>query len=213
MLVFLIWNCKQKPNSTQPKVEKPKQLTEDIRQLSPVIIELVEFMDRTHADTTDINKLIHFKGIDENGVIETIDSDRYVKLYKEQMNSQQVGVLPIFELRNTNKTVLMVNGKGYAGSIWAKILVDKTTQEIEKIEFGHKAESEGYGAAFTQTSFENQFVGAKINFESNTFTVNQGGRHIDSMIDVISGATETSEAAVKMVNEGLQKYRGYLSQG
>ena len=69
------------------------------------------------------------------------------------------------------------------------------------------------GRLWTHSPFEDEFIGTKINLDKNTFTLQKNMENtIDDgvIIDGISGATITSEAAIKMVNEGLKKYKGYL---
>ena len=85
--------------------------------------------------------------------------------------------------------------------------------EVKKITFGHQAESEGYGAGITYASFEEQFVGAKIDFSVNTYALQQRGNELVSgknNVDGISGATTTSLAVVTMLNEGLVRYKPFL---
>ena len=84
-----------------------------------------------------------------------------------------------------------------------------------KLQFEHMAESEGYGAAITQSSFENQFVGIVLDPDLKDFGLKQNGVVLIegvNMIDGISGATITSKAGIKMINQGLLKYRNYLKQ-
>jgi len=210
ILLPLVWNCKQKPDR-----ELPKEKVIVTNQISSEIKEILKFGDTPFTDTTDVNKLIHFKEINESGNVRTAKLDSNVKLYKALMNSKQVEALPVFEIKNTSYAILIAQGRAYIGSVWAKLLVDRSTREIKKIQFEHKAESEGYGAGITQASFEDQFVGTTINLESNTFGLLQNGQALSEgsqMIDGISGATTTSKTAIDMLNEGLQKYRNYLSQ-
>lgn len=213
-LVFIVFcNCKDKrettPSDTEKKVSQPSQL----ERPSPLLLELLQFAETNLADSIDIDQILVFKKIDTAGRITTIDMKEGVRLYKEMTTLNGADTFPIFEIRNTDAALLPVSGKGFGGPIWGKVLVDKTTMAIEKIEFGHKAESDGYGAAMTQSSFEDKFAGAVIDLDKNTFTL-QGNREkrIDDgvVIDGIAGATITSQAALEIVNEGLKKYKGYL---
>lgn len=210
ILVPLAWNCKQKP----PKAVQPKQETEVRHKVPSIIKELMVFADTVLTDTTDMDKLIHFKEINENGDVITMDLDKCVRFYKALGSSKQAKILPILEIKNTDKAILTVQGRGYTDGIWGKILMDRSTGEIKKLEFGHRAESEGYGEQFIHSSFEYQFVGTTVNLEANSFGLDQNGQQIEGgrMIDGISGATVTVKAAVKMLNEGLQKYRPYLGK-
>jgi Na+-transporting NADH:ubiquinone oxidoreductase subunit C len=213
ILVALLCNCKEKVETLKPKVEETKKEPKANPEVPAIIKELANFSDMGLSGSTDVNHLIEFKEVNQNGAIETIDQSAYLKLYSAQMKPQNSLVLPIFEIKDTNYAILMVKGTGFGGPIWAKVLVDRTTREIKKIEFGHKAESEGYGAGITNTSFKRQFTGAKIDLDKKSFGLSQSGKQVfpgETMIDGISGATATSSAAIAMVNEGLQKYRTYL---
>jgi Na+-transporting NADH:ubiquinone oxidoreductase subunit C len=136
-----------------------------------------------------------------------------VKLYQRMMLPNKTYTFPIFEIKNTDTTILPVRGMGFGGPIWAIVSVDINTREIRRIEFEHKAESDGYGAAMTQSSFEDKFVGTVIDFEKSTFTLQRNiEKRVDAgtIIDGISGATMTSKAVVEMVNLGLNKYKVYF---
>lgn len=131
------------------------------------------------------------------------------------MKPKTAGSWPIFEIVATQDITLFVQGIGFGGPIWATVLVHKETLRIKKIEFEHKAESDGYGAAMTQSLFDDKFVGTNIDLEKNSFTLQkyiEKRRDDGTIIDGISGATMTSQSAVEMMNYGLQKYRGYFRQ-
>lgn len=214
ILVFLLCNCKEKPDTEKPKEQEILKEEKAMLPVSPVMVELGKFADATLSEISDINQFIVFKQMDENQVVTTIDMNQAVALYKKMMQREQVVSLPIFEIKKTDNAILFIQGIGFGGPIWAKVLVDIKTLKINKIEFEHKAESEGYGAAMTQSSFEDKFVGRKIDLEKNTFTLQKNmEKRIDegTFVDGISEATMTSQAALEMVNKGLKKYRGYLS--
>lgn len=213
MLVPLIWNCKQNPDTPKPKVEESIQETVAVAELPTIIMELAKFAESRFSDATNIDVLINFKTIDANGTVSSIDKEKAVDLYKAMTKPAQTSAMPIFEVQNTDTSILPIQGKGFGGAIWANVLVDNKTLEIKKVAFEHKAESDDYGAAMTQTSFEDQFVGTKINLESKTFSLQKAvEKAVDDglNIDGISGATMTSQGVVDMMNEGLRKYRNYL---
>jgi Na+-transporting NADH:ubiquinone oxidoreductase subunit C len=214
LLVFLGWNCKQNSETKKPKVKDAKQEVQTVAKVSPVIKELAAFADLTLTDSTNVNELILFKEIDTSGSVTEIEMAKAVLLYKKMMKKELVNSLPIFEIKNTKTAILPIQGVGFGGAIWAKVLVDRTTFEIKKIAFEHQAESEGYGNAINQSHFENQFVGTKINLDQNTFTLQKNmERRMDdgTIIDGISGATMTNNAVIEMMNEGMKSYRNYLN--
>ncbi|UWX54482.1 FMN-binding protein [Maribacter litopenaei] len=213
LLIILFFSCKEKPKGTIPDSEKTIKDLPKNEGLSPVQKEILNFADSTFSGRVDMDALIAFKKIDAQGITTDIDMNEGILLYKELIKSNTVEVLPIFEVKNTNSAILSIKGKGFGGAIWAKVLVDIKTLEIKKIEFDHKSETYGYGSAVTQSTFENQFVGTKIDLDKNSFTLQQNmERRMDDgvYVDGISGATITSAAAIQMVNLGLKKYKGYL---
>ena len=215
LLVFFGWACKEKPDKVKPKVEEAKKPSKAIIKVSPTIKELAKFADLPLTDATDINELILFREIDINGVVTEIDDDRAVALYKKMTKRGAAISFPIFEIKNNDTAIIPLQGVGFGGAIWAKVLIDRNTLEIKKIAFEHKAESDDYGGAMTQTSFENQFIGKKINLEEKTFWLQKAIEKSNDdghLIDGISGATVTNEGIVEMLNVGLQRYRNYLQE-
>ncbi|MDO6605542.1 FMN-binding protein [Arenibacter palladensis] len=213
MVVVLGWNCKENPKQTEPIME-PEQEIQTTTEVPASIKEIAAFAMSTFTDTTNIQDQIIFKELNTtSGIISTTDLERASDLYKKLANRGQATSLPIFEVKETDLVVLPVQGVGFGGAIWAKVLLDKKALEIKNISFEHKAESEGYGAAVSEKTFEDQFLGVKINLEEDTFTLQKAIEKANDdghFIDGISGATMTSKGAVSMMNEGLRKYGGYL---
>ena len=210
LIPALIWNCRDKHELEQPV--KAVYVTE---QISPVVKELLVFANIPFTDTSDISSLLGFKFIDENGKVVISDSEKNTKIYKNLVKGRSTSKLPLFEILGSDEVILVIQSRGNIGAIWAKIIIDNKRKEIMKLQFEHMAESEGYGAAITQSSFENQFVGIVLDPDLKDFGLKQNGVVLIegvNMIDGISGATITSKAGVKMINQGLLKYRNYLKQ-
>ena len=215
VVIIVLGSCKQKAETTKPQAKEPIEAIQVVEPLSKTIKELVEFAGISLTDSTNINDIIGFKQLDKYDAISSVQMNQAVKLYKKMMKREQEHAWPIFEIKNTDNVILPVKGIGFGGPIWAKVMVDRKELEINKIEFEHSAESEGYGAAMTRSSFEKQFVGTKIDLDKNTFGLQQ---HIEKrtddgrIVDGISGATATSEGVVEMLNLGLQKYSAYFKE-
>ena len=129
--------------------------------------------------------------------------------------SKKADSYPIIELKKTDSVVLMLQGRGYGGPIWAYLLLNKESMSIEKLQFDHKAESEGYGADMTYNSFESQFTKKPLLPETVGFRLSEEGKNSEPgfyEVDGISGATQTSNAAIDMMNYGLSIYNNYLFQ-
>lgn len=211
LLAALLWNCKQVPD-VKPR-ESATQEKKSPRTLPATIKDIAQFGNIQLVDTSNADNHFNFLEIDQDGMVEKVVLDSVVDNNKTLVKLGRSTTFPIVEIKNTPNVVLAVAGKGYGGVIWGKLLVDKNTLEVHKVAFEHKAESEGYGTGISLSSFENQFVGATIRFEENTYGLNQDGKVVISgiqPIDGISGATITVEAVVKMMNQGLQNYAGYL---
>lgn len=210
LLIAIFWNCKQKAEkATEPTVEE----VEEIQQIPSEIFEIAEFAEVALRDSAQVNDQILFFTIDKNESIDSVDVFQAINIYKKQVKSGDGDIYPIFEFKESGDVVLIVKGRGYGGNIRGTLLIDQNFLEIKKVKFDHKAESEGYGDAMSYSSFENQFVGGKVNFERNTFGLNQNGSNIitgDKVVDGLSGATETSRSAIEMINEELKKYEKYF---
>jgi len=210
LLLTLTWNCREKVVAEQSLKE-----VKTTKQISPVVKELLEFANITFTDTTKLSSLLAFKVIDANGKVTISDSERSTKIYKNIIKGRSTSSMPVFEIIGSDKVILVLQNRGNIGAIWAKILIDNKRREFLKLQFGHMAESEGYGAGITQESFENQFIGKVFETDSNDFGLKQNGVSLIEgayMVDGISGATITNKATVEMINQGLQKYRNYLAQ-
>lgn len=213
LLIPLFWNCKQNTKTVTPKVTEVE--VEKKVKVPKTLMEIVQFADLDLTDSTAIEALFQYKQIDKNGVVQPISEEEAISTYKELLKAGTAQTLPIFEVKGTNEAVIFITGKGYLGAIWAKLLVDNTSLEVKKIEFGHKSESEGYGDAITYTSFEEQFIGTTIELTNNTFGLMQNGQNIlegKTTIDGLSGATLTSQAVIEMINAGLSAYENYFNK-
>lgn len=207
--LLLLYSCKENKESAKPVVEEPKQEIIVADPIPKEITELLKFADTSLSESTELNQLLNFKKLDTSGIVQTIDNKEAVSIYKKMMTIKNAGDNPIFEIKNTDRAILVLGETGYSGPIWAKILMDSKEKEILKIQFEHKLESDIYGAGITSTSFENQFLGTKINQKVNLFGLQQNGRTVEKgnlIIDGISGATVTSRKVVEMMNKGLRRY-------
>ncbi|WP_299211780.1 FMN-binding protein [uncultured Aquimarina sp.] len=218
MILVIMYACKKEADPVKQEIRTSDSVKiidkkESNNQSSPIFKELIAFANIEVGYDTNPEKFFQVKTIDPNGNLSDSNIIKGIDLYKKALKSQSVDILPIFEIINTDQVILIVKGKGYMDIIWAKVLINKNTQKISKISFGHVAESEGYGAAITYNTFENKFTGAKISFSKNTFGLTQNGKNLikgGQKIDGISGATITSQAVVQMLNTELKKYQSYL---
>jgi len=212
LVILLLGNsCKDKP---QPEKKAQEPQVESVKSLSPVYKEIAAFMDLEVSDSTQIEQVLDFKALMGEGEVVTSDATQNLSFYKAIMKNGKAASLPIFEAVGSDMTLLIFTGKGYIGTLWAKVLIDKATGKTIKVRFGHKMESEGYGNGIVSSAFGDQFSNKQISFEENSFGLNQNGKLAIkgiTEIDGVSGATITSSAVVEMLNDGLKNYKTYLS--
>lgn len=209
VILVILFSCKE---------QKPVQQIDETASTQVVPIpkemnELLEFANLTAEEVSDLDELFRFKLVNADGSVSTIETTEATKLVKRALSGKQTDTFFV-ETVSTGKAILFVQGRGYGGPIWGKLLLDSTNMTFEKVVFQHRAESEGYGAAMTLSSFENQFTNIDISADSFRFGLKQNNREIlsgNAMIDGISGATITAESVVEMMNDGLDKYKDYLS--
>ena len=209
LLLLNCWNCKEKESGAQAK-----QLTVQKKPLSKTVKELASFGGIALNDTLDINQLMVFKKVNREGKIDASDLETVTSLFKALEKSKTQEEFPIIEIVAKDQLIFGVSEKGFQGSIWAILLVDKPSGKIIKVEFKHKAESEGYGAGITRKSFSKQFLGSSVLSEGNAFGLIQKGEPViegEHKIDGVAGATITSKSVISMMNEGLQVYSTYLN--
>ncbi|MEE1962751.1 FMN-binding protein [Allomuricauda taeanensis] len=212
LMLIAFWNCKQKVEKATPEpvfetVKKPEAP-------SPELGTIAQFMGIA-SDSTVMATQLRSWIIDENGVIDSVDIHKGILLYKKLLITGKGELHPIFGAKDRNETLVVMSNQGYGGNIRGVFLIDKSTLEIKKVAFEHMAESEGYGAAIALPTFEDQFQGTKINWDENTFGLNQNDKTIikgDKVVDGISGATITSRLTVEMINNGLKKYKPFFIQ-
>ena len=122
--------------------------------------------------------------------------------------------LPVYIFKN-GITVVPCYGAGLWGPIWGYIGLEGDLKTIKAVCFGHKGETPGLGAKISdEPSFAEAFVGKTVGkgdilFEvakpANRKTENNG-------VDAISGATITSQALGKTLNQWFGFYQNYFAK-
>lgn len=211
-LAVLALNCKQQPEPSKAAVKEEQVKSKTTSKESPIVKELEEFADLNPEDAaTGVTFLL--KEIDQANEVVEIDMDRAISLYSNLIGGNKIASFPIFEIQGTSMAILPVQGTGFGGALWARVLIDKTSLQIKKIAFEHKAESDGYGADITKKSFEDQFIDKKIDLDTDTFVLRQTMEKSNDKrqpIDGLSGATVSSQGVVQMINDGMKNYSHYL---
>ena len=132
---------------------------------------------------------------------------------KRQIAADQKS-LPVYIFKN-GITVVPCYGAGLWGPIWGYVGFEGDLNTIKAVCFGHKGETPGLGAKIAdEPSFAEAFVGKTVGkgdilFEvakpANRQTENNG-------VDAISGATITSQALGKTLNQWFGFYQNYFAE-
>ena len=122
--------------------------------------------------------------------------------------------LPVYIFKN-GTTVIPCYGAGLWGPIWGYIGFEGDLKTIKAVRFGHKGETPGLGAKIAdEPSFAEAFVGKTIGEGEVLFEVTKPANRVteNNGVDAISGATITSQALGKTLNQWFGFYQNYLAK-
>ena len=179
----------------------------------------------TFANVEDAKILDTYKSEIESAILVDIEGNKVGELdietcevygtadLKKQISAQQKS-LPVYIFKN-GITVVPCYGAGLWGPIWGYVGMEKDLKTIKAVRFGHKGETPGLGAKISdEPSFAEAFVAKTIGdgeilFEiakpANRQTENNG-------VDAISGATITSQALGKTLDQWFGFYKNYFAK-
>ncbi len=204
IIVIFAISCIQTPTTEKPPTEK---------QLTFVYMrDIGHFIDSTYTDSTDLSSIVDFKYLDINIKIKECGLEKSTELYSKIIHSDSCTEFPIFEVKNSNISVLIVGDKSQWATIWAMYLIDRNSKTIKKVEIYYKAEVPGLGAKISNTEFEKQFNNLPIQINGNSFGLKQNEKIIiqgGNIIDGISGATLSSKTVIEISNK-LELFKEYM---
>lgn len=96
------------------------------------------------------------------------------------------------------------NGPGLWGGISGIVCLEKDLNTIRKIKITHQEETPGLGSRIAESDFLKQFKKKVIS--PRLIFMPEGKAANNNEVDAITGATGTSRAFEKLINENLQKY-------
>ena len=122
--------------------------------------------------------------------------------------------LPVYIFKN-GTTVIPCYGAGLWGPIWGYIGFEGDLKTIKAVRFGHKGETPGLGAKISdEPSFAEAFVGKTVGEGEVLFEVTKPANRVteNNGVDAISGATITSQALGKTLNQWFGFYQNYFAK-
>lgn len=201
IITIFIISCFQPTTTEQSQTED--SLT--VKTMSSVYLRDIGYIiDSTFTDSTDLSLIVDFKYINTNRKVIECDVERSIALYLKIIHSDSCTEFPVFEVKNSNNSVLVVGGKRDWSTIWGMYLIDRSSRKIKKVEFYYLAEVVGLGAGISCTDFEKQFINLPIQIKGNSFGLTQNKEIViqgENIIDGVSGASLSSKTVVEISNQ------------
>ena len=132
---------------------------------------------------------------------------------KRQIAAEQK-TLPVYIFKN-GITVVPCYGAGLWGPIWGYVGFEGDLKTIKAVCFGHKGETPGLGAKIAdEPSFAEAFVGKQVGTGDILFEIAKPANRETELngVDAISGATITSQALGKTLNQWFGFYQNYFAK-
>ena len=104
-----------------------------------------------------------------------------------------------------NRYVFEFKGRGLWGMIDGIIILDDDLETLKGIRILSQEETPGLGARIGEESYLNQFNDKKISPQLH-LVVRRKATEVNE-VDAVSGATLSSEALVRIINEAIAKFR------
>jgi Na+-transporting NADH:ubiquinone oxidoreductase subunit C len=178
--------------------------------VTAVFITVLAGLNYVTADTIAFNQqnqlrqkiLYIFEMVPDGGTDKDIE-----RVFNENVIEKQWGDLKGYALVEGGQEIgyaVPINGAGLWGSITGYVGLNKDYTEIIGIEFVTQSETPGLGGRISENSYKDQYRGIDISGKTDNFIISSP--QPDSNVDAIAGATQTSAAVVKIVNENIKLF-------
>ena len=139
---------------------------------------------------------------------------KYTEVVKEE---QQTGdkLYYVCDIDGQRKYVFPLKGMGLWGGISAFVSVNDDLNTIYGAYFNHEGETAGLGAEIKDSQeWQERFQGKKIYAEDGSLAIGvvKNVEIPESQVDVVTGATLTSNGVSDMLREGLDEYISKLKE-
>ena len=167
----------------------------------------------TYQQEIEAAILVDING-EEVGTLNVADCEVYGTSHLNRQIAAESKSLPVYIFKN-GITVVPCYGAGLWGPIWGYVGLEGDIKTIKAVCFGHKGETPGLGAKISdEPSFAEAFVGQQVGSGDILFEVAKpANRETEKNgVDAISGATITSQALGKTLNQWFGFYQNYLAK-
>lgn len=136
----------------------------------------------------------------KKSVLEVFDipyvKDEIIDIFNKKVKTQEIGGEIFYQYYDKGKisgVAFAMKGAGFWGTIHSLVALEPDLETIRGIEILHQEETPGLGGRITEDEFKNQFKGKPTTPEIS--------------VDAITGATMTSKAFKKIINENVKSFR------
>ena len=144
--------------------------------------------------------------------------EKIMEMYEDRVSETGIrvvtgaGEVPVLAARTEDGELMgycfQIAGKGFWDMLWGYVAVSPDLQRIRGLSFYEQSETPGLGAEITKPWFEQQFEGKEIPSDTGQDDklfrlVQPGGAKKADDVDGVTGATNTSEAVERIVNNTL----------
>ena len=146
-----------------------------------------------------------------------LDDQTAEATYKETVKEQKTADGKIFYLCNVKgqtKYVFPLKGMGLWGGISGFIALNEDGNTVYGAYFNHEGETAGLGAEIKDSrAWQEKFIGKKVFDEQGNviLSVQKKVDNPESQVDVVTGATLTSNGVSDMLRDGLGAYKDFLT--
>ena len=176
--------------------------------VTAIFISVLAGLNFVTADTISFNQesqlqqkiLYIFDILPEGGMEKDIE-----RVFNESVIEKEWGELRGYAFIQGGKEIayaIPINGAGLWGSIIGYIGLSADYSEIIGIEFVTQNETPGLGGRISEDSYKEQFRGIDISGKTENFIISSP--EPGSNVDAIAGATQTSNAVVKLINDDIK---------
>ena len=136
--------------------------------------------------------------------------DEIINIFAKQVSVSQRGASMFYASLNDASVAFAFYGPGLWGPISGIISLEKDLKTIRRLKILYQEETPGLGGRIAEESYLEQFKNKEV-FPKLIFRP-EGKAQAKNEVDAITGATGSSRAFEKLINENVQKYLAALKK-
>lgn len=129
------------------------------------------------------------------------NTEGIISTYKSRVTESEERGIKLFKEKESGATAISLSGSGFQSTIIVVVALKGDT--ITGFKVVSQNETPGLGARIMEDAFQNQFIGKKV---GGGITLVKNGKAGQNQFDAVTGATESSKALAKILNNGFAAY-------